>query len=72
MNSHDILMIFESLLYAFVGILILVLVYLFMSKISHKNLWYEIAQNKNLAVAIVLGSVIIGISLIISTALHGG
>jgi len=60
-----------SILYAVIGIAILIAVYLFISKITHRNLWFEIAQNKNLALAIVLGAIIIGISLIISSAIHG-
>ena len=63
--------ILSSILYALVGIAILVIVYLLISKITHKNIWYEIAQNKNKALAIVLGAIIIGISIIISSAIHG-
>jgi uncharacterized membrane protein YjfL (UPF0719 family) len=35
------------------------------------NIWKELVENKNTAVAILLGACVIGIALIISSAIHG-
>ena len=43
----------------------------FHEKITPENTWKEIVQNKNTALAIVFAALIIGISLIISAAIHG-
>ena len=61
----------NSVVYSLVGIVILLIAYLIVEKLTPENSWKEIVENKNMALAIVFAAFIIGISLIISAALHG-
>ena len=61
-----------ALFYSTMGIVILavsfVLLDLFTPKVA---VWKELVENKNIALAIFLGSVALGISTIIAAAVHG-
>ncbi|MFT3794978.1 DUF350 domain-containing protein [Flavobacterium sp.] len=61
----------NSLLFAFLGIMILLIGYLIIEKITPENTWKEIVDKNNVALAVVLGAFIIGLSMIISAAIHG-
>ena len=63
--------IMASIIFSLVGFIILLIGYLIVEKITPENTWKEIVQNKNIALAIVFASFIIGISIIISGAIHG-
>jgi putative membrane protein len=63
--------ILNSIIFSFIGIIILLIAYFIIEKITPENTWKEVAQNKNVAVAVVFGALIIGISMIISAAIHG-
>ena len=63
--------IINSVLYSLLGIAVLLIGYLIIEKITPENTWKEIVNNKNVAVAIVFAALIIGISMIISAAIHG-
>jgi uncharacterized membrane protein YjfL (UPF0719 family) len=61
----------SSILFSFLGLAILILSYLVIEKLTPESTWREIVQNKNVALAIVFAAFIIGISIIISGAIHG-
>lgn len=61
----------SSILFSFLGLAILILAYLIVEKLTPESTWKEIVQNKNVALAIVFAAFIIGISIIISGAIHG-
>ena len=61
----------NSIIYSFLGIIILIIAYFIIEKITPENTWKEVVQKNNIAVAIVLAAFIIGISMIISAAIHG-
>ncbi|MEO8079334.1 MAG: DUF350 domain-containing protein [Caldimonas sp.] len=63
--------IFGSILYALIGVLILWLSFLIFDKITPYRLWEEIVDRKNTALAIVVGSMCIAIGLIVAAAVHG-
>lgn len=63
--------IINSILFSFIGVVILIVGYYIIEKITPENTWKEIVHNKNTALAIVFAALIIGISLIISAAIHG-
>jgi len=63
--------IINSVLYSLLGIAILLIGYLIIEKITPENTWKEIVDKNNTALAIVFGALIIGISMIISAAIHG-
>lgn len=63
--------ILNALVFSIIGIIILVISYFIIEKLTPENTWKEIVNNKNTALAIVFAALIIGISLIISAAIHG-
>ena len=63
--------IINSVLFSFLGIAVLLIGYLIIEKITPENTWKEIVQKNNVALAIVFAALIIGISMIISAAIHG-
>jgi uncharacterized membrane protein YjfL (UPF0719 family) len=63
--------VFNSILFSLLGIFILLIGYYIIEKLTPENTWKEISSNNNIALAIVFASFIIGISMIISAAIHG-
>lgn len=63
--------IINSVLFSFLGIMILLIGYLIIEKITPENTWKEIVEKNNVALAVVFGAFIIGLSMIISAAIHG-
>lgn len=61
----------NSILFSLLGIFILIIAYFIIEKLTPENTWKEISSNNNVALAIVFASFIIGISMIISAAIHG-
>lgn len=62
---------FGSMLYALLGVGIFWLCFVIIDKLTPYDLWAEIIEKKNLALAIVVGSMCIAIGLIVSAAVHG-
>ncbi len=63
--------VFGSILYALIGVVIFWLCFMIVDKITPYRLWEEIVEKKNLALAIVVGSTAIAIGMIVSAAVHG-
>ena len=61
----------NSVLFSFLGIAVLLIGYLIIEKITPENTWKEIVEKNNVALAVVFAALIIGISMIISAAIHG-
>ena len=62
---------FGSILYALIGVLVFWISFIIVDKVTPYNLWGEIIEKKNVALAIVVGSMAIAIGLIVSAAIHG-
>jgi putative membrane protein len=62
--------ILNAALYSVLGILIFVASFVFIDKVTPYHLWNEIVHNKNLALAVLLGAMSIGICMIIASAVH--
>jgi putative membrane protein len=62
---------FGSMLYAFIGVVVLLLSFVVIDKITPYNLWEEIVEKQNVALSIVVGAMAIGVSVIIAAAVHG-
>lgn len=62
----------ESLLFAAIGVLVFALAFAAMVKAAPFSVHKEIEHDQNTALAIIMGSVIIGLSIIIAAAVHGG
>jgi putative membrane protein len=68
MQTHYLI---NSILYSLVGIGILVIVFVVVEKTTPKhNLWKEIVENKNIALALVAGFFMIAMAIIIASAIH--
>ncbi|SKA41105.1 protein of unknown function [Chitinophaga eiseniae] len=63
--------ILASIVYSLLGVIILIVAFWLVDRITPENTWKEIVQNKNVALAIVVGAFIIAMGLIISSAIHG-
>lgn len=62
---------FGSMIYALIGVLVFWLCFVIIDKLTPYDLWSEIVEHKNVALAIVVGAMCIAIGLIISAAVHG-
>ena len=62
--------ILAALVFAFIGILVFVVAFLVMDKLTPYHLWKEIVQEHNMALAILVGAMSIGICIIIAAAIH--
>ncbi|RZU00626.1 uncharacterized protein DUF350 [Rivibacter subsaxonicus] len=61
-----------SVAFALVGVAVFWLCFVIIDKLTPYDLWGEIVEKKNLALAIVVGAMCLGISIIIAAAMHGG
>ena len=62
---------FGSILYALIGVAVFWVSFVIVDKLTPYDLWAEIIEKKNLALAIVVGSMCIAIGLIVAAAVHG-
>ncbi|MGZ6141825.1 MAG: DUF350 domain-containing protein [Myxococcales bacterium] len=60
-----------SLIYSAVGVIIFIFAYKLAEKLFPFNLDKELAEDQNTAVGILMGSVMIGLAIIIASAIHG-
>jgi putative membrane protein len=60
-----------SALYALIGVGVFWLCFIVVDKLTPYDLWAEIIEKKNMALAIVVGAMCIAIGLIVSAAVHG-
>ena len=61
----------SALAFSALGLLLFAVAFLIIVKVSPFSLRKEIEEDQNTALAIIIASVIIGISLIVSSAIHG-
>ncbi|PYV81190.1 MAG: DUF350 domain-containing protein [Acidobacteria bacterium] len=60
----------NAVVYAAIGIVIFAGAFLIIDKVTPYNLWKEIVQEHNTALAILLGAMSLGICIIIASAVH--
>lgn len=60
----------NAIVYAAIGIIVFAGAFLIIDKVTPYNLWKEIVQEHNTALAILLGTMSIGICIIIASAVH--
>jgi putative membrane protein len=67
-GTHPLL---NSILYSFLGIAILVIAFIIVEVITPKhNLWKEVVEKQNMALALVAGFFMLSIAIIIASAIH--
>lgn len=61
----------DSLLYSVLGTIILLAAFAFIERVLPFSMRKEVAEDHNVALGIILGAFILGVSLIISSAIRG-
>ena len=56
--------------FAFLGILVFIVAFVILDKLTPYDLWKEIVEDKNMALAILVGAMSLGICIIIASAIH--
>jgi uncharacterized membrane protein YjfL (UPF0719 family) len=64
-------LIIETLAFTLIGLILFAIAFWIIVKVSPFSIRKEIEDDQNIALGIVIASVIIGISLIVSAAIHG-
>ena len=59
-----------ALVFALIGIVVFVVSFVVIDRLTPYDLWREIVQDKNVALAVLIGAMSIGISIIIAAAVH--
>ena len=59
-----------TLVYSGIGILIMVLAFVIIDKVTPYDLWKELCENRNQPVATLAAAIFIGVSIIIAAAIH--
>lgn len=59
-----------AVVYALLGIVILVVSFVIIEKLTPDNLWKEILVNKNTALAMMASAYILAVAIIIASAIH--
>lgn len=59
-----------SFVYSFLGILFVVLTFIVIDKLTPGDLWKELIEERNQAIATVVAAMIIAIAIIVASAMH--
>jgi uncharacterized membrane protein YjfL (UPF0719 family) len=70
MTEFHIGFLINALVFAALGIVIFVGAFMLIDKMTPYDLWKEIVEDKNIALAILVGSMSIGIGMIIAASVH--
>ena len=62
--------VFSSLVFALMGVLVFWLCFVIIDKITPYDLWGEIVEKQNVALALVVAAMSLGICLIVAAAIH--
>ena len=60
-----------SILFALIGVVVFWLSFIIIDKLTPYNLWSEIVEKQNRALALVVAAMCLGISIIVAAAIHG-
>jgi putative membrane protein len=60
----------NAAIYAILGIVIFILCFSLLDKMTPYHLWREIVEDKNIALAILIGAISLGMCIIIAAAVH--
>jgi len=62
--------ILSATVFSFLGIVVFVVTFVIVDALTPYQLWKEIVEDKNTALAILVGALSLGISIIIASAIH--
>lgn len=60
----------NAVVYALLGIVVLIVSFIVVDKLTPYDLWKEIVEEKNVALALFVGLMSLGVSIIIAAAVH--
>jgi uncharacterized membrane protein YjfL (UPF0719 family) len=60
----------NALVYAVLGIVIFIVAFKVLDKVTPYNLWKEIVEEQNVALAVLVGAMSLGLCIIIAFAIH--
>jgi putative membrane protein len=60
-----------SIVYALIGVVLFWVSFIIIDKITPYDLWGEIVEKRNMALAVVVAAMCLGISIIVAAAVHG-
>ena len=60
----------NAVIYALLGIVIFLVAFFIVDKATPYHLWNEIVKDKNIALAILIGAISLGMCIIIAAAVH--
>jgi putative membrane protein len=66
----DTAILINSIVYALLGIVIFISGFIIVDKLTPYDLWKQVVEEKNLALAIVVGAAALGVCIIIAAAIH--
>jgi len=61
-----------SIVYALIGVIVFWLCFIIIDKLTPYDLWGEIVEKRNTALAFVVGAMCLGIAIIVAASVHGG
>jgi putative membrane protein len=61
----------NSVVFSFIGIAVLFIAFWIIERITPENLWKEILEKQNIALAILAAAFMLAMSIIIASAIHG-
>ena len=61
----------NSLVYSILGVIVFWVSFVIIDKITPYNLWRQLVEEKNVALAIVVGAMCLGIAIIVAASVHG-
>ena len=64
------MLLLNAVVYAALGIVIFAIAFVLIDKLTPYHLWKEIVDDKNIALAILIGAMSIGMCIIIAAAVH--
>lgn len=67
---QTVIFVLNSLLYTVLGVILFCAFFIVIDKLTPYDLWKELIENKNMALATVVGFVGLGICVIIASAMH--
>lgn len=70
-SEHLVQSLVSAVTFSVLGLLVLGLAIKLMSKLLPLPFWKEIEEDQNVALGIMVGSIILGISIIIAASIHG-
>jgi putative membrane protein len=62
---------FGSITFALIGVVVFWLSFVIIDKITPYDLWQELVEKRNMALAVVVAAMALGISIIVAASVHG-